>query len=174
MLVAGRSQVRFPMRSLDCFQFTLSFQPHYVPGVDSASNRNGYQEFSWAVKRGRSVGSTTSPPSVSRFFRKYEILDEASTARYGNSFALFFNLMSLANEWVELLHRCLEVSGSNSGPAAGYPHWGFSWFLQFLRENAGIIAQIRLRPHGYTPFRIHYSLPYHSSCVVGATCSVAT
>jgi hypothetical protein len=24
-----------------------SFQPHYGPGVDSASNRNEYQESSW-------------------------------------------------------------------------------------------------------------------------------
>jgi hypothetical protein len=35
--VAERSRVRFRMRSLD-----FAFQPHYGPGVDSASNRNGY------------------------------------------------------------------------------------------------------------------------------------
>jgi hypothetical protein len=29
------------------FQLTLSFQPHCDPGVDSASNRNEYQESSW-------------------------------------------------------------------------------------------------------------------------------
>jgi hypothetical protein len=29
------------------FLFTYSFQPHYVPTVDSASNRNEYQEFYW-------------------------------------------------------------------------------------------------------------------------------
>jgi hypothetical protein len=29
------------------FQFTLSFQMHYGPGVDSASDRNEYQESSW-------------------------------------------------------------------------------------------------------------------------------
>jgi hypothetical protein len=29
------------------FKFTPSFQPHYGPGVDSASNRNEYQESSW-------------------------------------------------------------------------------------------------------------------------------
>jgi hypothetical protein len=28
-------------------QLTKSFQPHYGPGVDSASNRNEYQESSW-------------------------------------------------------------------------------------------------------------------------------
>jgi hypothetical protein len=32
-----------------------SFQPHYVPGVDSASNRNKYQESSW--ERQRATGS---------------------------------------------------------------------------------------------------------------------
>jgi hypothetical protein len=46
MLQAGRSRVRFPMRSLD-FSIDLIFQPHYGRGVDSASNRNAYQESSW-------------------------------------------------------------------------------------------------------------------------------
>jgi hypothetical protein len=27
------------------FSFTYSFRPHYGPGVDSASNRNEYQEY---------------------------------------------------------------------------------------------------------------------------------
>jgi hypothetical protein len=29
------------------FSIYLSFQPHYGPGVDSASNRNEYQEYFW-------------------------------------------------------------------------------------------------------------------------------
>jgi hypothetical protein len=45
MLQARRSRVRFPMRSLD-FSIDL-IQPHNGPGVDSASNRNEYQESSW-------------------------------------------------------------------------------------------------------------------------------
>ena len=44
-LQAGRSQVRFPMVSM-----TYSFQPHYGPGVDSASNRNKNQEYFLGVK----------------------------------------------------------------------------------------------------------------------------
>jgi hypothetical protein len=39
-------------------------------GVDSASNRNEYQEDSWGVKRGRRVRVTILPPSVSRLSRR--------------------------------------------------------------------------------------------------------
>jgi hypothetical protein len=63
MLQAGRLRVRFPLRSLDFFQ------PHYGPGVDSASNRKEYQESSWGVKGGRRVRFTTSPTSVSQLYR---------------------------------------------------------------------------------------------------------
>jgi hypothetical protein len=49
-LQAGGSWVRVPMRSLCSFPFTLSFQPHYGPEVDSASNRNEYQEYFWRSK----------------------------------------------------------------------------------------------------------------------------
>jgi hypothetical protein len=56
MLQAGRSRVRFAMRS-----------PHYDPVVYSGSNRNQYQESSWGggVKGRRHVRPTTLPPSVS-------------------------------------------------------------------------------------------------------------
>jgi hypothetical protein len=65
MLQAGRPRVRFPMSSLD-FQLNQSFQPQCGPGVDSASNRNEYQESSWGLKGGWRVRLTTSPPSMSR------------------------------------------------------------------------------------------------------------
>ena len=40
-----------------------SFEPHYGPGVDSASNRNEYQEYFLEGKCGRCEGLTTLPPS---------------------------------------------------------------------------------------------------------------
>jgi hypothetical protein len=36
-----------PEEVIGFFQLTSSFQPHYGPGVDSTSNRNEYQEYSW-------------------------------------------------------------------------------------------------------------------------------
>jgi hypothetical protein len=52
MLQTRRSPVRFPWVHL-IFQLTYSSQPHYGPWVNSASNRNEYQESSWGVKGGR-------------------------------------------------------------------------------------------------------------------------
>jgi hypothetical protein len=61
-LQAGRSQVWFTMGSLRFF-IDLMFQPHYGPGVNSASNRNVYQGFSVGGTGGRCVGLTTLPSS---------------------------------------------------------------------------------------------------------------
>jgi len=42
---------------------TCSFRPHYGPGrIDSASNRNEYQEYLLGGKGGRCVGLTSLPP----------------------------------------------------------------------------------------------------------------
>jgi hypothetical protein len=46
------------------FQFTHSFQPHYGPAVDSASERKEYRESSWELKVGRRV----RPPSCELSF----------------------------------------------------------------------------------------------------------
>jgi len=45
------------------FSLTQSFRPHYGPEVDSACNRNEYQEYILGSKGGQCVGLTTSPPS---------------------------------------------------------------------------------------------------------------
>ena len=41
---------------------TQSFRPHCGPGVDSACNRNEYQEYFLGGKGGRCMGLTTLPP----------------------------------------------------------------------------------------------------------------
>jgi len=46
----GRSLVRSQLVSLDFFIDVKFFRSHYGPGVDSASNRNEYQEYFLGVK----------------------------------------------------------------------------------------------------------------------------
>jgi len=62
-LQAGRSRVRFRIASL-AFFIDISL-PHYGPGVDSACNRNEYQEYFLGGKGGRCVRLTNLPPSFS-------------------------------------------------------------------------------------------------------------
>ena len=50
VLQIGRSLVRSQMVSLEFFFDIKSFRSHYGPGVDSASNRNEYQELFLGVK----------------------------------------------------------------------------------------------------------------------------
>ena len=52
-LQAGRLRVRFPMVSLP-----QPFRPHWVPAVNSKSDRNQYQQYLLEGKGGRCVGLT--------------------------------------------------------------------------------------------------------------------
>ena len=49
------------------FLLTQSFRPHSGAGVDSASNRNEYQEYFLGGKGGRCVRLTNLPPSCADF-----------------------------------------------------------------------------------------------------------
>ena len=61
MLQIGRSLVRSQLVLVD-FSLTNTFRSHYGPGVDTASNRNEYQEYFLGGKGGRCLRLTTLPP----------------------------------------------------------------------------------------------------------------
>jgi hypothetical protein len=69
-LQTGRSRDRFLM-SLE-FIIDKSFRPHYGPGVDSASNRNEYQEYFPVGKDCPCIGLTTLPHSFADCLKIWE------------------------------------------------------------------------------------------------------
>ena len=54
------------------FSLRYFFRPHYSPGVDSAFNRNEYQEYFLLGKGGRYVGLTTLTPSCANCLEIWE------------------------------------------------------------------------------------------------------
>ena len=58
MLQIGRSLVRSQLVPLEFFIDIKSFRSHYGPGVDTASNRNEYQEYFLGGKGGRCIRLT--------------------------------------------------------------------------------------------------------------------
>jgi hypothetical protein len=100
MLQAGRSSVRVPdeVNFLNWPNPSSRTTVLRGPEVDSASNKNEYQESSWGVKSGWRVGLTTLTPSVGRMSENVE----ASTSRnhkglhglYRDNFSLLLLLLS--------------------------------------------------------------------------------
>jgi hypothetical protein len=134
MLQAGRSRVQVPMR----WNFS-SFQSHYGPGVDSASNKNEYQESSWGVKDGQCVRLTTLPPSVSRLSRKCGTLNVSQP--YGplwpvTGIAFFTSLK--AEGKILRLKDWVQPSTPPSTPAPWYQH---AWpYLTHYKNKISLIT----------------------------------
>jgi hypothetical protein len=116
-LHTGSSRVRVPIRWI-FFSIYLILKIHYGPGVDSASNRNEYQEFSWGIKGGRRVRLTTLPPSVS------DCLDKMWEPRRPTALwaftACYRDNFTLSHHFRKLLFKGKSISVSEDTVFLGY------------------------------------------------------
>ena len=89
-----RSLVQSQLVSLEFFIDLKPFRSHYGPGVDSASNRNEYQEHFLEGKGGRCVRLTTLPPSCAVVMKSGNLnfLEPSGPLQAGNGTDLPFTL----------------------------------------------------------------------------------
>ena len=89
----------FPASVCGFFIDIKSFRPHYGPGVDSASNRNEYQEHFLGVKSGRCVRLTTLPPSCAAVMKSgnLKFLETSGPLQARNGTALPLPLQHLVS-----------------------------------------------------------------------------
>jgi hypothetical protein len=100
-------RVWFPIVSLEFF-IDIILPAHYDPGVDSASNRNEYQEYLLEGKGSQRVGPTTLPP--------FEIWERQSPGnlRAWRGNALSFNSSHICAEWEKGIYRISHGINLNS------------------------------------------------------------
>jgi hypothetical protein len=142
VLLDRRLWVRLPMSSLD-FSFYLILPAALCSGVNSASNRNEYQEFSWGLRAADwCVRLTTPAPSLCRFSRQNV---GASTVCYRDSFTFTLNNIHVYTKGILQTVRSEHVR-------LHHIHESYTIFLMFIRCT-GFLSLI-FQPtvyHGHVP-----------------------
>ena len=113
MLQIGRSLARPQLVSVD-FLLTKSFRSHYGPGVDSASNRNEYQEYFLWGKGGRCVRLTTynHPVPLSRnlgSLTSWNTLGHSGPVKGLLNFYCTYNIFTAHTTFLTRIHFLLHI-----------------------------------------------------------------
>jgi hypothetical protein len=97
------------------FNGIIFFRSHYGPGVDSASNRNEYQEYFLGGKAGRYLRLTTLPPSCGVVMKSgnLKFLEPSGPVQAFNGTALPLPLDTLISQ-IYFWNKTLHVSDSSS------------------------------------------------------------
>jgi len=142
VLQIGRSLVRSQLVSLELFIDIKSFRSHYGPGIDSASNRNEYQEHFLGVKVAGGKGWQTYHIPVPL---SWNLGTLASWNPLGHSmpvtgllyFTFYVWLKWCLNEFNVLIKYFRRVKDVQSSPYAWLCNWSVSVkFLASLQQSS--------------------------------------
>jgi hypothetical protein len=103
MLQAAKSRFRFPMRSLDFFNWLNPSTRTTVVGSTQPLTEMNTRNLPGELNGGRRITVITSLPSVNRLSKKYGILDVlttlwASTACYRDSFTFYWHYREITQK----------------------------------------------------------------------------
>jgi hypothetical protein len=123
-LKAGRSRIWFPIVS-------LSFQPHWGPAVDSACNRNKYQEYFLGGESGRCVRLKSLPLSCANFLEIWEPQTPGTLRACPGLFRDCFNLYWQAT-LIEIQSRFSFIFMGNFNGSCFAHHLNLSYVANFV------------------------------------------
>jgi hypothetical protein len=83
------------------------------------------------------TGSGTGCAAVHKSNQKQADCRKTASPKLSRNTRIKVNLV--ARLLLTLLLTVREAQGSNIGPETSYPDLGFSWFLSYLQENAGVV-----------------------------------
>ena len=139
------------------FFIDTSFWLHYGPGIDTASNRNEYQEYFLGGKGSRCVGLTTLPPSCRNVLKSgsLKLLEPSGPVHACNGIALHLLYIYIyVCMYVKTLgwDSVAYIVNCNGLDSPGIKSW---WGMTLIPPQFSAKFKERVELYLYSPLGLH-------------------